>query len=312
MNRPEHRCGYSRRNNTKRSTTSAVTDKMRLTSQVVACGLPRTGAALYHPQRAVMRRTASDFSGQCENPGSRDEPSASFPQHSPALLAVGVIAMIRRERPRRHHRLRQQLEPVLFHRRSGDAGDAVLHHLRRARRAARSAPRHRAARRLPRAGDGSRLRRPRLPITLQGRASPRTGGGGRRRRLLDPALWVRSSGNVWRAASVTWSPKQVFADGARLSPSTVCPSLPVNSFVWVSGSGLFVNVGGTNPGTHQAEVGHRLYGFLVAALVAGDRRLHDHAHRGDRHRADRAASAARSRTTRPRSRSATASRRTRR
>jgi len=79
------------------------------------------------------------------------------------------------------------------------------------------------------------------------------------------ALWVRYSGNVWLAASVTWAPKQVFADDARLAPSTVSPaSLPTGSFEYVAGSGLYVNVGGTNPGSHRTQVGHRLNGFFAS------------------------------------------------
>src|SRR5262249_37779289 len=36
-----------------------------------------------------------------------------------------------------------------------------------------------------------------------------------------------------------------------------------NSFEWVSGQGLYVNVGGGNPGSHDTEVGHRNYGFTM-------------------------------------------------
>ena len=77
-------------------------------------------------------------------------------------------------------------------------------------------------------------------------------------------LWVLVSGNVWLASSVTWDPKQVFVDGARLAPSTDTPaSIPANSFEWVSGQGLYVNVGGGNPGLHDTQVGHRNYGFTM-------------------------------------------------
>src|SRR2546426_913106 len=78
--------------------------------------------------------------------------------------------------------------------------------------------------------------------------------------------WVQYSGNVYLASSVSWSPKQAFADGARLTPSTAAPgSLPISSFTWVSGQGLYVNVGGDNPGVHQLLVGRRPYGFYAAA-----------------------------------------------
>jgi len=69
---------------------------------------------------------------------------------------------------------------------------------------------------------------------------------------------------VWLAASVTWSPKQVFADNVRLAAFTGSHSaLPANSFVWVSGTGLYVNVG-ANPGNHHAEVGRQSFGFYLS------------------------------------------------
>jgi len=76
--------------------------------------------------------------------------------------------------------------------------------------------------------------------------------------------WTPFSGNVYRAPTVSWSPLQVFKDGARLTPSTASPAaLPANSFVYVSGAGLYVNVGGGNPGTHALWVGHRSFGFQL-------------------------------------------------
>jgi parallel beta-helix repeat protein len=106
---------------------------------------------------------------------------------------------------------------------------------------------------------------PSSPIVLQGQGSPGSpvvvdGADD----FADPALWIPFSGNVWRAASVTWSPAQVFADSARLASSTAAPaSLPANSFAWVAGQGLYVNAGGGNPGNHIAEVSHRPYGIYV-------------------------------------------------
>ena len=76
------------------------------------------------------------------------------------------------------------------------------------------------------------------------------------------ALWTASAGGSFLAASVTWTPKQVYVDGARLAATTLAPgSMPVNSFIWVSGQGLYVNLGGANPGSHATLVGRRLYGF---------------------------------------------------
>ena len=74
----------------------------------------------------------------------------------------------------------------------------------------------------------------------------------------DPSKWTLLSGNVWRASSVNWSPKQVFADGQRLTVSTASVgSLPARTFRYVSGTGLYVNAGGGNPATRACAVGRR-------------------------------------------------------
>ncbi len=105
------------------------------------------------------------------------------------------------------------------------------------------------------------------PITLQGQGTASnpvvvTGADD----FGNPSLWTPYAGSVWLAASVTWSPVQVLADSARLVVSTATPSsLPSGSFEWVSGQGLYVNVGGDNPGNHDAEVGHRTYAFFVSS-----------------------------------------------
>ena len=76
-----------------------------------------------------------------------------------------------------------------------------------------------------------------------------------------PALWAPATGS-YLASTVTWQPLQVYVDGARITATTNAPgAMPVNSFIWVSGQGLYVNLGGVNPGTHTTLVGHRLYGF---------------------------------------------------
>ena len=78
------------------------------------------------------------------------------------------------------------------------------------------------------------------------------------------ALWVSAGGGTYLAATATWSVKQVFVDGARLTASTNTPAtMPANTFQWVSGTGLYVNPGSGNPGSHKTLVGHRNYGFNV-------------------------------------------------
>jgi parallel beta-helix repeat protein len=80
-----------------------------------------------------------------------------------------------------------------------------------------------------------------------------------------PGSWTLYSGNVWRASGVTWSPLQVMVDGVRCTLSTASPSsIPLQSFAYVQGSGLYLNAGVGNPGNHQTFVGRRSHGFLVS------------------------------------------------
>src|ERR1041385_1904526 len=77
------------------------------------------------------------------------------------------------------------------------------------------------------------------PLVLQGLGSPSNpvvidGADD----FSDPARWTQYSGDVWLAASVSWSPLQVFADNQRLTPSSAPPgSLPSRRFEDVSGAG---------------------------------------------------------------------------
>ena len=83
--------------------------------------------------------------------------------------------------------------------------------------------------------------------------------------FTSPAKWTQFAGDVYLASSVTWSPMQVFADGARLNISGAPPaSLPTNSFTYVPGTGLYVNAGGGNPAGHLTYVGRRFHGFVLA------------------------------------------------
>ena len=83
----------------------------------------------------------------------------------------------------------------------------------------------------------------------------------------DPAKWSAvSSTQTWRAAGVSWAPRQVIVDGARLDSTAATPeAMPTNSFAWVSGQGLYVNLGGDNPGQHDTRVGRRSYGVSIFA-----------------------------------------------
>ena len=79
-----------------------------------------------------------------------------------------------------------------------------------------------------------------------------------------PGQWTVASGSVWLAATVTWDPKQVFVDGSRLTVSTDPPtSILPGTFRYVSGSGLYVNIGGPNPGSQTTFVGRRTAGVRL-------------------------------------------------
>lgn len=82
--------------------------------------------------------------------------------------------------------------------------------------------------------------------------------------FANTALWTLSTGNVYVASTVTWATTQVYVDGARLTPSTSTPALlPANAFTYVAGQGLYVNLGGVNPGSRQTLVGRRSFGFNI-------------------------------------------------
>lgn len=82
--------------------------------------------------------------------------------------------------------------------------------------------------------------------------------------FANTGLWAPSLGTSFVAASVTWTPKQVFVDGARLAATTLTPDvMPSGTFRWVSGEGLYLNLGGDNPGSHATLVGHRNFGFNI-------------------------------------------------
>jgi hypothetical protein len=101
-----------------------------------------------------------------------------------------------------------------------------------------------------------------LPIVLQGSAGTVVDGADD---FSDPDLWSAQTGAAWLAGTVNWNPNQVFVDSLRLTPWAGDPAnLPTNSFVYVFGSGLYVNIGGENPGLHLVLVGHRSYGFQLS------------------------------------------------
>ncbi len=82
----------------------------------------------------------------------------------------------------------------------------------------------------------------------------------------DPAKWAMHSGNVWKATAITVTPKQVFDDTERLTelPSTDPALLGPGGWRFIVGDGLYVNVGGGNPGLHPIYVSNRTEGFRVS------------------------------------------------
>src|SRR6185369_231067 len=100
------------------------------------------------------------------------------------------------------------------------------------------------------------------PITLRGQPGAVVDGTDD---YSNPTLWSPFTGDVWLAPSVAFPPVQVFSDDQRLSPSTAPPDLlPARSFTFVAGSGLYVNAGGGNPGTHRTQVGRRVRGIFAS------------------------------------------------
>ena len=78
--------------------------------------------------------------------------------------------------------------------------------------------------------------------------------------------WTLVTGSVYRAASVTWSPFQVFSDGVRLTANSGnnVNTLPPLSFRYISGEGLYVNAGNGNPGNHALKVGRRTNAIVLS------------------------------------------------
>jgi hypothetical protein len=79
-------------------------------------------------------------------------------------------------------------------------------------------------------------------------------------------LWTPAGAGVWLASTVTWTPNQVRAHGATLTPWTgAIASMPVDAWQYVSGTGLYVNVG-ADPATQDVRVGRRSYGFYLPSI----------------------------------------------
>jgi parallel beta-helix repeat protein len=83
--------------------------------------------------------------------------------------------------------------------------------------------------------------------------------------LSGAANWVHTTGTEYFNGNVTWDPSQVFVNGSRLVRSTTgAGSLAPNSFAYVAGLGLHVNIGGDNPGNHLIDASHRDHGFTMS------------------------------------------------
>jgi len=82
--------------------------------------------------------------------------------------------------------------------------------------------------------------------------------------LSGSARWAATAGTAFLAAEVNWAPTQVFVDGARLEPTSSADAMPTGSFFYMAGTGLYVNLGGDNPGTHDVAASRRNYGFTMS------------------------------------------------
>jgi parallel beta-helix repeat protein len=77
--------------------------------------------------------------------------------------------------------------------------------------------------------------------------------------------WAAYDAAVYRAATVTWAPLEVWMDNVALVQSTGDPHLLAdNTWEYVAGEGLYLRAGGANPGTHDVKVGRRTYGVLIS------------------------------------------------
>ena len=71
--------------------------------------------------------------------------------------------------------------------------------------------------------------------------------------------WAAAAGGEFLAAGVTWAPATVWVNGTRLTASTAAVgSLPANTFRYIAGTGLYVDIGGASPGTQATFVTRRL------------------------------------------------------
>lgn len=96
--------------------------------------------------------------------------------------------------------------------------------------------------------------RPGNPVVIEGADS-----------YASPDAWTAAGGGVWRASGVAADPGQVLVDGVRAVPDTVAPaSLAVNHWVFVTGQGVYLNLGGDNPGSHDTWISARSHGFLAS------------------------------------------------
>ncbi len=83
--------------------------------------------------------------------------------------------------------------------------------------------------------------------------------------FANAALWTQAEGTSWLASSATVAPLQVFASGGRLAVTLELGStMPVNTFHFEPGVGLYVNLGGDSPALRGVLVGKRNYGFNMS------------------------------------------------
>ena len=84
--------------------------------------------------------------------------------------------------------------------------------------------------------------------------------------LSDPALWTSTSTSAWRTPLTSPSPvTQVLHDGVRLAAASSATTTTAGTFFFdASGSTLYVDLGGSNPGGSGAiEASTRTYGFKL-------------------------------------------------
>lgn len=101
------------------------------------------------------------------------------------------------------------------------------------------------------------------PFVIKAVTHPVTIDGGENFSFV--GLWAPAGGTTFRTALLA-DPSQVLVDGVRLTITGAEPaSMPAGTWRWIFNDGLYVNLGGPNPGSRSTFVSTRLYGLRITS-----------------------------------------------